>query len=392
MIYFPSVDSGGVSSYLNKKPDNKFDELFGVPARWFEDPYPIEYQHKYYLASAGVRYKKMDYIEAKQFPKDLTVFGDSGGYQITSGILEWHVDLRKLIFEWLEANSTLAANLDLPPRGKMENKYRECLDISKENFRYFYENQTGRTQFLNCLQGFDYDSYQNWYDEVKEFKFEGWAIGDPKGPVRYMAIISILLPEIMSGQCKILHFFGVSSIQEMIVLSYFEKRIQELGIDFTLTIDSSSPGLGSSYGLFYTGFSYANNSFKSLRIPREREIKYLNSSTAPLYHNYTTADDILFANRSLRDVANTFSGPDYASIALHNLFIFFDAVKDINKMIHCDTHMIEQIVTTETFNILKSVDDYINCTDPKNIYSKYLPFYRSIKDSSMSEVRNHNFF
>ena len=62
-------------------------------------------------------------------------------------------------------------NLDIPPKIKYEGMYEECLKISKENFKYFANKQSGNTDFLNVVQGTNELEYMNWYDEVKDFPF-----------------------------------------------------------------------------------------------------------------------------------------------------------------------------------------------------------------------------
>ena len=50
-----------------------------------------------------------------------------------------------------------------------------------ENFKYFYENQSGKTKFLGVVQGDDDISYQKWYNTAKDFHFQGWSIGGAPG-------------------------------------------------------------------------------------------------------------------------------------------------------------------------------------------------------------------
>jgi hypothetical protein len=60
---------------------------------------------------------------------DVLVFGDSGGFQIATGALKWDSTIREKIFHWLEANSDVAANLDIPPRVTFENRFQDSMDI-----------------------------------------------------------------------------------------------------------------------------------------------------------------------------------------------------------------------------------------------------------------------
>ena len=101
------------------------------------------------------------------------VVGDSGGYQIASGAWKWDDkkkdELRKKVFTWLEHNSDIGMNLDLPPMLKLDGKFNYCLEESYENFKYFNEHQTGKTRFLNILQGMTEEQYKIWYKKMKDF-------------------------------------------------------------------------------------------------------------------------------------------------------------------------------------------------------------------------------
>ena len=116
-IYFPSLSAGGFASNLIK--DTKLSN--GTTCRFYDDSYPEEFRHKAFLITAGHYYKKMDIRDQFGLGKDTLVFGDSGGYQIATGALKYTDDLREKIFHWLEANSDVAANLDIPPKTVYEN-------------------------------------------------------------------------------------------------------------------------------------------------------------------------------------------------------------------------------------------------------------------------------
>ena len=174
-IYFPSLSAGDMVSAFKK--DKKFTN--GVTCKFFDSTYPEKWRHPYFLITAGHHYKKMDFRDQMGLEKDVLVFGDSGGYQIATGALPYSNELREKIFHWLEANSDVAANLDIPPKTKYRNKFAECADISYDNFAYFEKHQSGKTKFLNMLQGSNTEEYTWWYNKFKHFDFKGWVIGGP---------------------------------------------------------------------------------------------------------------------------------------------------------------------------------------------------------------------
>ena len=91
----------------------------------------------------------MDFRDQLGLDDGVLVFGDSGGFQIATGALKWDKTIRERIFHWLEANSDVAANLDIPPRAKYENRFAESMEISFDNFKWFEKHQSGKTKFLN---------------------------------------------------------------------------------------------------------------------------------------------------------------------------------------------------------------------------------------------------
>ena len=111
--------SSGLHNWITLIKDDKLSS--GVPCRFYSDDYPEKFRHKYFLVTAGHYYKKMDIRQQMGLGDDVLVFGDSGGYQIATGALKYSDDLREKIFHWLEANSDVAANLDIAPKTVYEN-------------------------------------------------------------------------------------------------------------------------------------------------------------------------------------------------------------------------------------------------------------------------------
>ena len=55
--------------------------------------------------------------------------------------------------------------------------YAETLKATLYNNAWFVANRKGNVKFLNALHGMDWASSSQWYEEVKHFPFEGWALG-----------------------------------------------------------------------------------------------------------------------------------------------------------------------------------------------------------------------
>src|SRR5580704_10119771 len=111
-LYFPSFSSK-FSAF--KKDDMAFGD--NCPTiRFWDDRFPKKYQHKYFLLTAAAFYKSKFNTREAMGLQDSLVFGDSGGFQVANGTLPYSNDLRDGILNWLQENSDIAMNLDIPPK------------------------------------------------------------------------------------------------------------------------------------------------------------------------------------------------------------------------------------------------------------------------------------
>ena len=133
--YYPSLSSGASKAWLQKNVELSP----GVTSRFYSDDYPEKFRHKYFLITAGHHYKKEDMRQRLGLDDSVQVIGDSGGFQLATGAIDWDPSFKETIFTWLENNSDIALNLDLPPRVKLTGKFDYCLETSVDNF---YSNQT----------------------------------------------------------------------------------------------------------------------------------------------------------------------------------------------------------------------------------------------------------
>jgi hypothetical protein len=209
-LYIPSLSAGSMVSAFKK--GTTFED--GTTMRFFAKEYPAEWRHPYFLVTAGHHYKKMDFRQQLGLDDGTFVFGDSGGFQIATGALKWDGNIREKIFHWLEANSDVAANLDIPPRVTFENRFNDSMDISFDNFKWFEKHQSGKTKFLNVIQGTFNEEYSTWYHKFKDFDFNGWCIGGPKKLVDFMYVIALMLQEreFEKKHVQYVHLLGISKI------------------------------------------------------------------------------------------------------------------------------------------------------------------------------------
>jgi len=202
--------------------------------------------------------------------KDSIVIGDSGGYQIATGVIpiKWSDPnslnvWRMKILRWLEATADYTPTLDIPthiihrtPQAGYKT-INDCLNGTVENLKFFVKNRVpGATNFLNVLQGRTVEEALTWYDTVKQYEFEGWTMAGP--PAEDFEVVLNLLIRLrdekrISDNKHWIHFLGVSRLGAACAYTTIQRILREqVSPKMTLSFDSSSPFLSVAKGGIYT--------------------------------------------------------------------------------------------------------------------------------------------
>ena len=398
-IYFPSLSAGGFASALIK--DEKLSS--GVPCRFYSDEYPKEWQHKYFLVTAGHYYKKMDIRAQMGLGKDVLVFGDSGGYQIATGALKYSDDLREKIFHWLEANSDVAANLDIPPKTVYENQFEKCAEISYDNFAWFEKNQSGKTKFLNMLQGSNPSEYDWWYHKFKHFEFSGWAIGGPQKLVDFMWALALMLKnrEFENVQNEYLHLLGISKISDFFILSTIQKLLNKhYGNRIYVTTDSSSPGQYPVYGTFLHSHNFKKLSFSDVYMPKPdkdedgNHIPLAESKIPDLQHDTLVPDSL--GDPACQDftwgMLDEYNKEAVPRMVLHNVHVFQNTIKEVNKIVAAHRDVAQYMVPNNLAAVLRSIYEMFEDPDKAiTTYEKYKQYYQKFGGQSITTINQEKF-
>ena len=252
-IYFPSFSAGEMGSNFVK--DHRFRNDMTI--RFYSEEFPEEFQHNQLLITAGAHMSVQDYKNKMGLTDRNLVMGDSG-------------------------------------------KFQECLDISLDNFKYFQKKQDGSTKFLNVVQGDDEHTYKHWYNQVKDFDFNGWGIGGAGGSLyRFMSGVYALLQgkEHLNSRNEYFHILGTSKIRDFLMLIQLQKSLEDIGSKIVVTTDSSSPDRAVVFGTYYTRFSIKKGTFESLNFPNEKHnpdiIDWFRETPNQDWPRMTAFDDVL---------------------------------------------------------------------------------------------------
>ena len=393
--YYPSFSVGGFGDAL--RSNYKFSD--GFPCRFYSEEFPEKFRHNEFLISAGHFIKNNpDLYNEHGFKKHNSIMGDSGGYQICSGATKWKPELKQKSFEWLENNSDIALNLDIPPRLKYDGQFQECLDISKDNFKYFANNQTGNTEYLNVIQGVNEFEFQEWYDEVKQFPFNGWAIGGSGfSYYKFLSGLMVLLSgkEHHNSNVKYFHILGSSRITYFMMLIQLQKSFEELGLDITVTTDSSSPDRAVVFGTYYSGYSMKRGTWEGINFPNEAnhpeiidEFMILENPTFPIINGFDEELSKHVDFNSVKDRVAYSTG-----MRLHNFQFFRDVIYKIESIIYGHDFILKQSVSTELYKMLHSIDEMVKSDNPNMVFEKYKQLYTKMSNTKKNtQVSTHTFF
>jgi len=392
LFYFPANSAGPISAMMVK---NQWTPNKKLPFRYYSEEYPSDYRIPAYLTTAGHLYKKEEYIKGFDFPDDCVVFGDSGGFQIATGKLKYTDELREKIFRWLENNSTIAANLDIPPKVSKSGHFDECLGISYNNFKYFEKHQSGKTKFLNVLQGLHEENYLKWYNRVCDFEFNGWAIGvDQRTAALYqiMAAVSILMDgkEHEKKNIEWIHFLGVTGTEPLVYLTQVQKSLEEIGSHVQISTDSSTPNISAKFGGY---FIPRGLDWQIMNVPRDITLKggkidYQNTRTYPPVYN--EVHNILRDEYIDTEAFVHFKSEAYAVLVLSNMATFVDVKQNIHNVVHSHEYFQEQILSTQMFKNIKLIDKIIKSDNPRKEFQRVLP--QLTKHRPKNEIVKHEFF
>jgi hypothetical protein len=380
LCYFPSLSSGAYASPLHKNSE----VAPGVPYRFWDERVPEEWRYKFFLMTAGHLYKKMD-IRKSWGLEDTLVFGDSGGFQIATGALKWDLNLRDTIFEWLETNSDIACNIDIPPRVTYEGMFNESLKISLDNFKYFEKKQSGKTKFLNVVQGSNPSEFKTWYDTVKDLQFGGWCIGSSRRLVDFMYILALMIKEkeFDKSYNTWVHLLGISKVSDFFVLAQFQKLLNKYTNNrITVSTDSSSPGQYPIFGQMVWSPNWTNQVFNMLYFPKDNNnINYPSSGSIPSLINHPGVPYLTW------DIVKNYSTEAVTRITYHNLYMYIYTCRNAeNLVVNCPLEILSELIPNDLAQVLKSMEEMFESQDPITVYEKYRSYYTKFGGENVSNI------
>lgn len=334
------------------KDGKEYDMKFFTKDSHFD--YPVALQSIYY-AKNGVgkdcsTEQGNTYRDLVNYPKEKILISDSAGFQIASFKRKGEVcgitALESLKYQ--EANADVMMQLDVPPNlnGNPTYKdFKDALNESVENFKIFEENRTNFKSILcNVLHGENLKMLDEWYNAVKDFKTEGWAIGikPPFDPMLQALGFMYLYEKGEYDDCKWVHFFGTSGKHVAPLLVYAASKIPGVQVSY----DSSSYNIGSIYRTYYTPFEQGpslsfGDKFKTEN-PQLKELPCL----CPVCRTITSIEEL--------NTTDIYAG---TLISLHNMYQYIQYNHTLNSLVLNKEKFIQYLQKTNASQkTLKSIE------------------------------------
>ncbi len=292
-VYLPAMQFHYASAVNNNKllKGRSFPKEIKLTDLDFLNPKSKLWHYGYALYSAGqfTDARPKACAVANRDKEHTTILGDSGGFQIGKGTLRgtehlkraktsaevcelWknNADIRKWIVQWLEANSDYAMTIDMPLWAKFPSNSKtpfhkcsvqELIDLSIGNLDYIKRNSRGKIKWLNVIQGTNHDDWKLWWNAVKKYKFNGWALAGSVGwrgikenkneGIEGMGGLQSVLQIVLTmrdenafdkGQ-DWMHVLGVSQPTWAVLLTALQRAIRQHcdNDKFRISYDSASP-------------------------------------------------------------------------------------------------------------------------------------------------------
>lgn len=281
------------------------------------------------------------------------LLGDSGGFQIQTGAIKFKGDeTKERMLRWLEKNCDWSMILDFPtggvdmgtidlhmPRiqsdlqktpyefkeGKKKHKfssaedfctflnldksdegnvgYAACLLQTMINNDYFINNRVpGATKFLNVVQGRSLEESRIWYEHVKHYEFEGWALASlhKENLVMAMSRFADMYHDGLLQNKNWVHMLGVGKLPNGCIYTTMQRAIREMiNPDLTISYDVSSPFTTAAFGNIFLGYTLDKNKWtiqsQQLNDPehlkgRSLHEEYLTDELRKLYNQKSSGD------------------------------------------------------------------------------------------------------
>ena len=374
-VFLPSISSfySKFIAQAQKRPDfvtpERMPDGFEYGIDGFDFLKPKEetyYNYKWGLYSAGHATRdtaKSDVQEPmiqKRDREKTFILGDSGGFQIATGVIkcDWpnfKTDdaLRSQILNWLEHTADYSMVLDIPTLAAAPplnaktglTDWVDCLEYTMHNNDYFLKHGQGKTKFLNVLQGNNESQADQWYDAVKHYPFEGWAMAGYNMKQLHLALRRLIVmrdEKMLDPGRDLVHYLGTSKLNWSCIFTAIQRNLREtVNPNMMVTYDAASPFITTAKGQAYTQHVHRNNKF-SYVMEQAVDDKRFQHSQIPFPYNSPIGERMVMGdlchmgpgmlNKLGKEGKTSWDSFSYFLLMAHNVYQHIEACQRANTL------------------------------------------------------------
>ena len=343
----------------------------GVDGCDFLKPNDTYYNYKWGLYSAGhavldtAKSDEQESMIQKRDRKNSFILGDSGGFQIAKGVIQcdWpnfkkDDTLRSKILNWLEHTADYSMVLDIPTLASIPplnektglKSFADCLDYTMFNNDYFVRNRQGKTKFMNVLQGNDEHTADIWYEAVKHYPFEGWAMAGYNMKQLHLMLRRLIVlrdEKMLDPGRDLIHYLGTAKLDWSCVFTAIQRNLREtVNENMMVTFDAASPFITTAKGQMYTNFNTRNEKFNYVMEGAIDDKRFAGSKLpfpfqGPIAQRMTMGDVCWYApgmtNKLGKEGKTSWDSFSYFLLMAHNVYMHINAVQNANKLVDVAT-------------------------------------------------------
>ena len=241
------------------------------------------FYHPYVLFSGAHHYKIKDFHKKYRIGKDTTLFVDSGGYQLATGVIKDKKYSPDLIYDWAKdmAQADILPILDHPLRPGCN--FKEHLDYSSKNAEHFADRKKSddkkgdnKLNILNVVSGDNAENIFNWYEDIRKHKLDGWAHG--AHGKRMQPILTAMMHLWQNGEFNKnktvpYHIFGTGSIDSWLYIAYTQMKFNQRGVNVQISADNSNANFASSNGMFMAPIKTHTESYVRIKLNKKDNLE-----------------------------------------------------------------------------------------------------------------------
>lgn len=338
---------------------------YGVDGCDFLKPNDTYYNYKWGLYSAGhavldtAKSDEQESMIQKRDRNNSFILGDSGGFQIAKGVIQcdWpnfkkDDTLRSKILNWLEHTADYSMVLDIPTLASIPplnektglTSFADCLDYTMFNNDYFVRNRQGKTKFMNVLQGNDEHTADVWYEAVKHYPFEGWAMAGYNMKQLHLMLRRLIVlrdEKLLDPGRDLIHYLGTAKLDWACVFTAIQRNLREtVNENMMVTFDAASPFITTAKGQLYSGYNMRNDKFNYTMEGAIDDKRFAGSKLpfpfkGPIADRLTMGDVCWYApgmtNKLGKEGKTSWDSFSYFLLMAHNVYTHIDSVQSANK-------------------------------------------------------------